>query len=146
MPQMFDLHPQLAQDCLQLGRFSLCRLLLMNDACYPWFILVPERENIREIHELSENDQLLLLRESVWFSHCLEAVFTPDKLNIAALGNVVPQLHIHHIVRYRSDACWPAPVWGATPASPYMDSQLEQLEDRLKAWFEAHTPSDFIWF
>src|SRR5690348_1989792 len=108
----FELHPQLQKDCIQLGRLTLCRLLLMNDANYPWFILVPERPDIREIYELSETDQQQMLRESSALARSLSGIFSPDKLNIAALGNVVPQLHVHHIARFRKDAAWPAPVWG----------------------------------
>jgi diadenosine tetraphosphate (Ap4A) HIT family hydrolase len=116
---MADLHPQLQKDCLLVGRFPLCRLLLMHDANYPWFILVPDREGISEIFQLSEEDQIQLLRESSLLSAVLVERFHADKLNIAALGNVVPQLHIHHVVRYRDDPAWPAPVWGRVPARPY---------------------------
>jgi diadenosine tetraphosphate (Ap4A) HIT family hydrolase len=116
---MAELHPQLRKDCLLIGRFTLCHLLLMQDANYPWFILVPDREGIREIYELSEADQVQLLRESSQLSALLATRFRADKLNIAALGNVVPQLHVHHIVRYRDDPAWPAPVWGRVPARPY---------------------------
>ncbi|ALP54895.1 hypothetical protein Tel_15325 [Candidatus Tenderia electrophaga] len=129
---MAELHPQLAQDCLTLGRFSLCHLLLMRDAHYPWFILVPDRDDIREIHELSVADQQQLLRESVGLSRALERAFTPDKLNIAALGNLVPQLHLHHIVRYDTDPAWPAPVWGRLPAIPYDDYGLIQVIEKLR--------------
>ncbi|HEX5635511.1 MAG TPA: HIT domain-containing protein, partial [Gammaproteobacteria bacterium] len=97
---MAQLHPQLAKDCAELGRFDLCRLLLMNDSLYPWFILVPDREGISEIFQLAETDQRLLMRESLQLARTIHAAFQADKLNIAALGNVVPQLHIHHIVRY----------------------------------------------
>lgn len=121
---MASLHPQLANDCLLLGRFELCRLLLMRDANYPWCILVPDRDAVTEIHQLSEADQQQLLRESSQLSRALETVFEPDKLNIAALGNVVAQLHIHHIARYRNDPAWPAPVWGRVAAKPYTDELL----------------------
>ncbi|HEB81644.1 MAG TPA: HIT domain-containing protein [Gammaproteobacteria bacterium] len=140
---MTKIHPQLAQDCLLLGRFPLCHLLLNRDANYPWFILVPDRENIREIHELSEKDQQQLLSESVFFSRCLQQIYTPDKLNIAALGNVVPQLHVHHIARYRHDACWPAPVWGAVPATAYTDEQITHIKQRLENWFQHNTAQVF---
>ena len=129
---MAQLHPQLAQDCLILGHFPLCHLLLMRDANYPWFILVPDRDDIREIHHLSEQDQQQLLRESMTLSRALEQAFKPDKLNIAALGNVVPQLHVHHVVRYRNDPTWPAPVWGRLPAVPYEDEVLAEVIEKLK--------------
>jgi len=121
---MAALHPQLAKDCLVLGQFSLCRLLLMNDANYPWFILVPDREGVKEIYQLREDDQQQLLRESSILSRVLMEVFAGEKLNVAALGNVVPQLHIHHIVRYRHDPAWPAPVWGKLPVKSYSDAEL----------------------
>lgn len=121
---MAALHPQLAKDCLVLGQFPLCHLLLMNDANYPWFILVPDRDDIREIYQLAESDQALLLQESSSLSACLMQLFKGDKLNIAALGNMVPQLHVHHVVRYRHDPAWPAPVWGKVAARPYSEKEL----------------------
>ena len=121
---MASLHPQFEKDCLLLGHFELCQLLLMRDANYPWFILVPDRENIREIYQLGDTDQQLFLQESVLLSRVLMDIFNGDKLNIAALGNVVPQLHIHHIVRYEGDPSWPAPVWGKLPAKAYTDPEL----------------------
>jgi diadenosine tetraphosphate (Ap4A) HIT family hydrolase len=130
---MADLHPRLQQDCLLLGRFTLCRLLLMLDANYPWFILVPDRENIGEIFQLSGKDQVQLLRESSRLSAVLADRFHADKLNIAALGNVVPQLHVHHVVRYRDDPAWPAPVWGYTPARLYTPDELSTVLDTLRS-------------
>jgi diadenosine tetraphosphate (Ap4A) HIT family hydrolase len=129
---MADLHPQLQKDCLLVGRFPLCRLLLMHDANYPWFILVPDREGICEIFQLSEEDQIQLLRESSLLSAVLVERFHADKLNIAALGNVVPQLHLHHVVRYRDDPAWPAPVWGRVPARPYTPEGLSAVLAALR--------------
>lgn len=128
----FELHPRLRADCEELGRLALSRLLLMRDANYPWFILVPTREAVREIHELGVADRQQLLAESCQLAEALERAFQPDKLNIAALGNVVPQLHLHHVVRYRGDACWPAPVWGQRPARPYEPGAMAQCIARLK--------------
>jgi len=142
---MIKLHPQLKKDCFILGEFSLCSLLLLNDANYPWFILLPNRENISEIHQLSVTDQQQLITESMFFSQCLEQVFQPDKLNIAALGNVVPQLHIHHIARFTTDACWPAPVWGATTAIAYDNKQVENIRNQLFSWFENNDGQTFHW-
>ncbi len=116
---MFELHPRLAQDTWPVGDFPLSRLLLMNDTSYPWFILVPRRAAIREIFELTYGDQQQLLKESSLLAEVLSKIFQADKLNIAALGNLVPQLHLHHIVRYQSDQAWPNPVWGLFPAHPY---------------------------
>lgn len=130
---MFELHPQLAADCALLGRFPLCRLLLLRDANYPWFVLVPARSDIREIHHLSESDQRQLLRESVALARAMEQAFAPDKLNVAALGNMVPQLHVHHVARYRTDPAWPAPVWGRVPPRPYGAGELEAIAGRLIA-------------
>jgi diadenosine tetraphosphate (Ap4A) HIT family hydrolase len=129
---MAELHPQLQKDCLVVGRFTLCRLLLMQDASYPWFILVPDRDGVREIYQLSEADQRQLMQESSRLSVVLVERFHADKLNIAALGNVVPQLHIHHIVRYRDDPAWPAPVWGRSPACPYTPEGLADVLEVLR--------------
>ncbi|MDH3388631.1 MAG: HIT domain-containing protein, partial [Gammaproteobacteria bacterium] len=93
---MAEIHPQLLDDCIVLGRFQLCHLLLMNDRNYPWIILVPDRENTREIYELDAEDRQQLLRESCLLSEFLMGEFKGDKLNVAALGNQVPQLHLHH--------------------------------------------------
>ena len=128
---MFTLHLQLQTDCIPLGRFPLCRLLLLNDANYPWFILVPEREAVSEIYQLSAEDQQQLLRESSHLAQRLAERFKADKLNIAALGNVVPQLHLHHIVRYRHDPAWPAPVWGKVPPKPYSTEAVAALKQTL---------------
>lgn len=128
---MFKLHPQLSKDTIVLGRFGLCRLLLMNDSNYPWFILVPEREGIREIHELGDVDRRELWDESAELSRALAAVFKPDKLNIAALGNQVPQLHVHHVVRYTHDAAWPQPVWGKVPPRAYYSAEIFKLKTAL---------------
>ena len=130
---MFQLHPQLAKDCRDLGRLGLCRLLLMDDANYPWFILVPEREGISEIHALQDADRARLCEESALLSRALVKGFAPDKLNIAALGNVVPQLHVHHIVRYKHDPAWPAPVWGKLPPRPYYAAEAEKLGAMLRS-------------
>ena len=109
---MFTLHPQLEKDCFTVGSLSLCRVLLMNNAAFPWLILVPERTAMREIIDLPHPDQLLLLDDISHTSQFLKEHFGPDKLNIAALGNQVPQLHIHIIARFKTDSAWPNPVWG----------------------------------
>ena len=130
---MADIDARLLADCAVLGRFPLCHLLLMRDANYPWLILVPDRDGVREIHHLQAADREQLLHESVLLSGMLEELFRPDKLNVAALGNVVPQLHVHHIARFRTDAAWPDPVWGRVPARPYTATQLAALSQRLTA-------------
>ena len=132
---MFKLHSQLEKDCFHVLDLSLCRLLLMNDANYPWFILVPMRESVTELHKLSKSDQAEFLAESSALSEAMEDVFKPDKMNIAALGNIVPQLHIHHIARYTTDPAWPAPVWGRVESKPYSQETanniITQFQDKL---------------
>ncbi|HCV01733.1 HIT domain-containing protein [Pseudoalteromonas sp. MEBiC 03607] len=125
---LFSLAPELARDCIELADWPLCKVLLMNDSQYPWFILVPRQAGLREIIDLSEELQIVFLQESAKLSKLIQQVFTPDKLNVAALGNMVPQLHIHHIARFKSDPAWPAPVWGKLPAIPYTDEQIKQLK------------------
>ncbi len=129
----FELHPRLAQDCLPVGELALCRLLLMNDAHYPWCILVPRREGIREIHHLQPADRQLLLEESCRLAAVMEQLFRPVKMNVAALGNVVPQLHVHHIARFEGDAAWPAPVWGRVAVQPYAEVVARERVQSLQA-------------
>jgi diadenosine tetraphosphate (Ap4A) HIT family hydrolase len=131
---MAELHPQLEKDCLIIGRFPLCRLLLMLDVNYPWFLLVPDREGITEIHQLSEQDQQQLMRESSYLAKVLEQEFQADKINVAALGNLVPQLHVHHVVRYRNDAAWPHPIWGRVEPKPYCEEAVSHIIRRLQRW------------
>ncbi|MFV1997532.1 MAG: HIT domain-containing protein [Acidiferrobacterales bacterium] len=135
---MTDIHPRLLQDCVLLGRFKLCHLLVMQDANYPWFILVPDRDGASEIYQLAEPDQMQLMKESAILSRGLQKAFGGDKLNVAALGNIVPQLHLHHVVRFRSDAAWPAPVWGKLPALPYETDQLQGVIAKLKPLLDEH--------
>jgi diadenosine tetraphosphate (Ap4A) HIT family hydrolase len=123
----FSLAPELQRDCIELADWPLCKVLLMNDSQYPWFILVPRVADVKEIIDLSEELQITLLQESGKLSKLLQQVYSPDKLNIAALGNMVPQLHVHHIARFTTDPAWPAPIWGKLPAVPYSDEQIEQL-------------------
>ena len=123
----FSLAKELQRDCIELADWPLCKVLLMNDSQYPWFILVPRVADVKEIIDLSEELQITLLQESGKLSKLLQQVFSPDKLNIAALGNMVPQLHVHHIARFTTDPAWPAPIWGKLPAVPYSDEQIEQL-------------------
>ena len=119
----FSLHPRLQEDSLHILDLPLCKLLLMNDQHYPWFILVPMKKDLSEIFQLSEADQHQLLKESAWVSEYLLQHFRADKLNIAALGNMVPQLHVHHIARFKTDPAWPAPVWGKFEAKPYSSTE-----------------------
>lgn len=127
----FEIHQQLQADCVQLGCFQLTQLLLAQDANYPWFILVPQRENITEIYQLDEEDQRQLWSESAIFSQVVMECFAGHKLNVAALGNMVPQLHLHHIVRYPNDPAWPGPVWGAAEPKKYSKPQLAKVTNSL---------------
>lgn len=126
---MFELHPRLHEDCVTIGKFPLCRLLLMNDSTYPWFILVPECADVREVHELPEPDQIRLIGESSSVSRWLAETFRADKINVAALGNMVPQLHWHVIARYRNDPAWPGPVWGKGPPTPYVSEEVKRIRE-----------------
>lgn len=129
---MFVLDSRLQQDTLVIGDFPLCRLLLSNDSNYPWFILVPRRADIVEVFDLDAEDQLRLWQETTLLSQLLKNLFNADKLNVAALGNVVSQLHMHVIVRQRADAAWPAPVWGKHPAQPYTAQQYTLIKEQLR--------------
>ena len=126
-PPTWSLHPQLAQDTSNIGDLPLARVLLMNDANYPWLVLVPRRAHVVEIIDLDEEQQELLMREIALLAGVLKDVTGCDKLNIAAIGNIVPQLHVHVVARRRDDAAWPRPVWGAAPARPYEPSEREAL-------------------
>ena len=122
----FALHPQLAQDTHFVTDLPLCRVLLMNESRYPWLILVPRRANVREIIELSADERTQLWAESDQVSRVLLALFQADKLNLGALGNLVPQLHLHHLARFQTDAAWPAPVWGKFPPIAYSEAQAAE--------------------
>ncbi|WP_241085264.1 HIT domain-containing protein [Candidatus Vondammii sp. HM_W22] len=125
---MYQLHSRLKADT-----FTVCHLTLrlLDDNRFPWFILVPCREDMTEIHQLSEKDQQLI-RESSQVSAALNVICSPDKINIAALGNLVPQLHWHVVARSRDDACWPGPVWGCGEAQHYTDQAATRLKERMK--------------
>lgn len=129
---MFELHPRLAQDSAVIGEFGLSLLLLSRDANYPWCILVPKREDIYEIHHLTEEEQLQLIRESCRLSEVMTSLFDADKMNVAALGNVVRQLHVHHIARFTDDPAWPQPIWGKLPTKEYKPDEFAERIKRLQ--------------
>lgn len=133
MAQAFVLHERLQADCIPCGRLRLSVLLLMDDSRYPWFLLVPQRAGIAEMHELDPADQQLLLVESIALSQAMSGAFQADKLNVAAIGNIVRQLHVHHIARYRDDPVWPGVVWGTAPGPRYRPEIAEDLVGRLLA-------------
>ena len=129
---VFTLDSRLQQDTLWVGDYPLCRLLLMNDAQYPWFILVPRREDVSELFQLDAAEQAQLWQETTALAEVLKDCFAADKMNVATLGNVVSQLHMHVIVRRRDDIAWPAPVWGRHPAQVYTPEQWAALKARLR--------------
>ncbi|PJI49356.1 MAG: HIT family protein [Pseudomonas sp.] len=129
---MFALDTRLKQDTVAVGDFPLSSLLLMNDSQYPWLILVPRREDVSEIFQLDSADQQQLWREATQLAEVLKDTFDADKMNVANLGNVVSQLHVHVIVRKRDDVAWPGPVWGRHPAVPYTGEELARVREKLR--------------
>ena len=134
----FQLHPRLQQDCIYLGRFELCQLLMMNDCQYPWFVLVPEIAKLTEIYQLNKTQRSLLMEESCTLAENLAVLFHADKMNVANIGNIVNQLHIHHVVRYQTDSAWPAPIWGKFPSVPYSDAQRAERISQVKMQLQEH--------
>jgi diadenosine tetraphosphate (Ap4A) HIT family hydrolase len=130
---MFELDARLENDTILLATWPLSDLRLMNDVQFPWLILVPRVAKITEIYQLDKAQREQLDAESVLLGESLMAIYQGDKLNVAALGNVVSQLHIHHIVRFERDLAWPAPVWGKFPVKPYSESELAQQRSKLAA-------------
>lgn len=128
----FELHPQLAQDSVFVTKLSLCEVRLVNDANYPWVLLVPMREGVREIHRLSPDDSAMLMQEITLVADRLEALTGAEKMNVAALGNMVPQLHVHVIARFAADGVWPGPIWGVQEAVPYEKSRLDTFSEEIK--------------
>jgi len=129
---MFKLNSRLKEDCYLLGESELSLLLLMNDSRYPWFIMVPKRPDIKEIFELSQEDQQHLAKESSCLARAISTAFEGDKINVASLGNVVSQLHIHHIVRFKNDPAWPGPVWGHSKAIPYSERKIKIISKKVE--------------
>ncbi|MBI1309108.1 MAG: HIT domain-containing protein [Proteobacteria bacterium] len=126
---MFTLHPQLEVDTLLVGDLPICRVLLSGQfSQYPWLILVPRRTGCRDLTDLPEQDYLPVMEEVRYVHDKLREVTKADKMNIAALGNAVPQLHIHIIARFQGDEAWPGPVWGKGEVTPYPDKGLKMLK------------------
>lgn len=130
---MFVLDPRLAADTISVGTFVLSRVLLMNDVRFPWLILVPARDGLREIIDLPAAERGRLMTEIAAASQALQAVARPDKLNVGALGNIVGQLHVHVVARRVGDAAWPGPVWGAGTAVPYGERACVKMLATLRA-------------
>lgn len=135
MSEIFELDPRLEQDSIWLADWPLCQIRLNNDKNYPWFILVPRKAGLAELVDLTPEQQQQLWRESNAVSNWLQQLYPGCKLNIAALGNVVSQLHIHHIARFEHDACWPAPVWGKVAAIPYPVAEIDRIRQRFRQAF-----------
>ena len=126
------LDPQLERDTVEIGDMPLCRALLINDANYPWLLLVPRRHHIVELVDLDYIEQAQLMNEITQAARSLKAITSCDKINVAALGNVVPQLHVHVVARSRSDPAWPKPVWGTVTPRTYEDAELQKLPTPLR--------------
>ena len=133
----FALDSRLAADTVEVARGACCRILLMNDSSYPWLILVPQRPALRDFHDLADADMAATVAEIGAASRALQALYKPVKINVAALGNMVPQLHIHVIARHSGDAAWPNPVWGAAPPVAYDAGALERRLAELRAALSA---------
>lgn len=144
-PLTFELHERLAADTFHIGDFPLCQVLMMNDQRYPWFILVPRKSQLTELYHLVEEDRVSYIQETSFLSQKIMDAYAGHKLNVATLGNVVPQLHVHHVVRYREDDTWPGPVWGQGEAVPYEDAILKERLSRLSLLEgELFTPTQFF--
>lgn len=132
----FELHPDLARDGVEVSRLRLSRLLLMNEARWPWLVLVPERPGLRDLHDLESLEQYRLCDEITACSNALQQLYKADKINVAALGNMTPQLHVHVIARFADDPAWPKPIWGALPpeaySAPALEARLHELRQALK--------------
>jgi diadenosine tetraphosphate (Ap4A) HIT family hydrolase len=128
---MFSLDQRLVRDTRAIGRMGLSTLLLMNDRSFPWLILVPEREEVREICELTAPDRSALIEEISSLSGVIRRIYRPDKINVGALGNVISQLHVHVIGRFAGDRAWPGPVWGSGPAEPYAGGEALEVSARI---------------
>ncbi|MGY8974952.1 MAG: HIT domain-containing protein [Alphaproteobacteria bacterium] len=133
--QYFNLNKKLEADTHHISDLTLCRLLIMNNADYPWVILVPRRSNISEIYQLTEIDRKKLDFEVNEISKKLSDYFKADKINIASIGNIVSQLHIHIVVRNKKDLSWPETVWGKSNNRPYSDNQLIKLKKEFQGMF-----------
>ena len=131
MNDTFELHADLQRDSIAIGRFPLSLVRLINDRSYPWFVLIPERSGLRDLIDLNSTDHATFWSESREFSQALMSIFVGDKLNVAALGNVTPQLHVHHIVRFANDPAWPAPIWGKQAMLSYTDAEVQNIQQRL---------------
>ncbi len=128
----WTLNSHLASDTVNIGDLPLSRVLIIKDSNYPWLLLVPRRPGAADITDLNEAEQGQLMTEINRVSLALKEIIKPDKLNIAALGNIVPQLHVHIIARRTSDAAWPRPVWGVAPPLGYDPAEMDAFKTALR--------------
>ncbi len=133
----FALHPDLIRDTVEVARLTLCRVGLMNDANYPWLILSPMLPGLRDFHDVPARHHAALMREIAYASRALQQAFAPDKINVAALGNVTPQLHIHVVARFAGDPAWAKPVWGIVPARPYEAAAMGETIAKIRTALNA---------
>jgi diadenosine tetraphosphate (Ap4A) HIT family hydrolase len=127
---MFELDARLQQDCFRLGQLEFCHVLLLDNAAVPWFVLVPETA-VTEVCDLPVAQQQVLLQETTAVANFVRQAFVTDKLNVAAIGNIVRQLHVHVVGRSQNDYCWPGVVWGPVPPKRYTDEQLAQIRTNI---------------
>lgn len=135
----FTLHADLQRDGIWLGDFTLSRLLMINDAAYPWCVLVPRVDDVLDSYLLPESDHAQLTAESRALCRAMMAVFRGDKMNVAALGNMTPQLHIHHIVRRSGDPAWPSAIWGHAPLTAMMPNEIKTRSTALHSALAVET-------
>lgn len=141
----FELHARLAQDTVEVARWDLSLVLMMRERRWPWLVLVPRRPGLREIHDLDSVDRAVLVEEIARASEALAGAFDADKINVGAIGNLVPQLHVHIVARQAGDAAWPRPVWGALPPDPLDQQGLAARLASIRAELDGRTlalPSD----
>jgi diadenosine tetraphosphate (Ap4A) HIT family hydrolase len=131
----FALDPRIATDSIAIGELSLCAVRLFDDARFPWFLLVPRRPGLVELTDLNDEDATDLMAEVRVAARVMTSLAKPDKINIGSLGNVVPQLHVHIVARFRSDPAWPGPVWGQGARTPYPEHAAAALIERAGALF-----------
>lgn len=127
----FILHRQIEADSLFLQDLPLSHLRLQNQSAVPWLILIPRRAGVAEIHQLAAEDRRRLMEEITLASKAVEKLFAPDKINVGALGNIAPQLHVHVIGRFKNDPAWPQPVWGRLEPRPFAAGDVDDLRQRL---------------
>lgn len=135
---MFTLDSKLEADTAYIGRLPLSKVLLLNDARYPWLVLVPAYPDLYELYHLSKKERAQLIEETNWIAEKLADAYSADSMNVGALGNVVSQLHVHCVVRHQTDAAWPGPVWGHSPAQRYSDEALQQRIQDLRDLLGSH--------